>query len=154
MSPVRTLYSAFQRRDGPGMARCYGPTARFSDPVFPELAGPRIGAMWSMLCEAGEDLRIEFDIASEDEHSAVVNWQAWYGFGPSRRPVHNRVEAQLRLDGGSIVEHVDAFGFQRWAAQALGPVGFFLGWTPWLRRKVQQQAERGLGRWERDHAAA
>jgi hypothetical protein len=40
------------------MAAAYAPTARFSDPVFQVLTGPRIGAMWRMLCERATDLRV------------------------------------------------------------------------------------------------
>ena len=40
------------------MAACYAPNAHFIDPVF-ELQGAEIGAMWTMLCERGSDLRVE-----------------------------------------------------------------------------------------------
>jgi hypothetical protein len=41
-------------------------------------------------------------------------------------------------------EHRDAFGFHRWARQALGPAGLLLGWTPLVQGKVRAQAARSL----------
>jgi hypothetical protein len=45
-----------------------------------------------------------------------------------------------------VVEHVDSFDFWRWSRQSLGVVGVLLGWSGWLRRKVQAQARKGLDR--------
>ena len=54
---IERFYSAFQKRDGDGMAACYTPDVTFTDPVFPGLKGPRAGGMWRMLCERAKDLR-------------------------------------------------------------------------------------------------
>ena len=39
------FYNAFAERDGAAMASAYHPDAQFSDPVFPDLRGPQVGAM-------------------------------------------------------------------------------------------------------------
>ena len=49
------------------MAECYASDVHFSDPVFPDLRGPRAGAMWQMLTEAPGDLRIELLEHEADE---------------------------------------------------------------------------------------
>jgi len=53
------FYAAFERRDGAAMAACYAPDAHFTDPVF-SVRGEQVGAMWSMLCERGRDLQLEW----------------------------------------------------------------------------------------------
>jgi hypothetical protein len=60
--------------------------------------------------------------------------------------VVNDVRASFRFAGGLIAEHTDAFGFHRWARQALGPPGLLLGWTPLLRNKVRERAAASLER--------
>jgi ketosteroid isomerase-like protein len=138
------FYAAFARRDHATMAACYAPGARFSDPVFPELRGERIGLMWRMLCERGTDLRVEWEVLRATDESALVGWQAWYTFRATGLPVHNRITAVLDLDGPRIRRHQDDFPFHRWAAQALGWKGRLLGWTPLVRNAVRREAARAL----------
>nr|WP_306673718.1 nuclear transport factor 2 family protein [Tahibacter caeni] len=137
------FYRAFQRRDGATMAACYTPDATFRDPVF-DLCGERVGAMWRMLCERGKDLRVEFSDIRVDGDRGSAEWQAWYRFSKSGRPVHNVIHAEFRFRDGLICEHVDSFDFWRWSRQALGPAGLLLGWSGWLRDKVRGEAARGL----------
>lgn len=144
---VERFYRAFQQRDAATMAACYAPQAAFRDPVF-TLGGARIGAMWTMLCTRGTDLRIEFGNLRGDDSTAAADWQAWYTFSATGRPVHNVIHARFRFDAQAIVEHVDEFDFWRWSRQALGPPGLLLGWSTLLRRKVRGEAARALARFE------
>ncbi|MFZ5475432.1 MAG: nuclear transport factor 2 family protein [Myxococcota bacterium] len=139
---IETLYTAFQRKDGAAMAACYHPEATFSDPVFEGLRGAEIGAMWTMLCERGKDLRIEFS-ATED----TAHWEARYTFSTTGRLVHNVIDARFAFRDGLIAEHVDTFDFWAWSKQALGATGWALGWTPVLRRKVGATARRQLDKY-------
>ncbi|MGB0347184.1 MAG: nuclear transport factor 2 family protein, partial [Balneolaceae bacterium] len=41
---------------------------------------------------------------------------------------------------GLIINHQDDFDFWRWSTQALGFPGLILGWSPFLKKKVQKQA--------------
>jgi hypothetical protein len=140
---IERFYHAFQQRDGATMAACYHANAKFRDPVF-ELEGGRIGAMWKMLTSRGADLRAEFGNVSADATSGSADWQAWYTFSATGRPVHNIINARFGFADGLIVEHVDTFDFWRWSRQALGPVGLLLGWSSLLRDKVRNQAARAL----------
>jgi len=142
---VDKLYKAFQRHDGNEMADCYHHEAAFSDPVFPSLHGSEIGNMWYMLCKTAKDLSISFNIEPGDiANSVIVNWHARYLFSKTGRQVHNIVQATIRIQDGKIIEHRDDFNFWRWSKQALGPIGFILGWTSFLQHKVQTQAKRSL----------
>lgn len=141
---IQRFYSAFQKRDAAGMVACYAPQVQFSDPVFTDLRGPRAGAMWKMLCERGKDLRIEFGEVRADDRSGSAHWDAWYTFGGTGRPVHNRIDASFEFAGGLIAKHTDRFDLHRWAGQALGLPGKLLGWTPLLQNRIRAMAAGNL----------
>jgi hypothetical protein len=141
---VERFYAAFGHRDHGAMAASYAPTARFSDPVFQDLAGPRIGTMWRMLCERATDLRVECGPVRMVGDLARVEWQAWYTYSATGRRVHNRIAASLRLEHGLISRHDDVFDLYRWARQALGIKGLALGWTAPVQRAIRRQAIRSL----------
>ncbi|HOV56838.1 MAG TPA: nuclear transport factor 2 family protein [Rhodanobacteraceae bacterium] len=148
---IERFYRAFQQRDAATMAACYHRRAVFRDPVF-ELNGANIGAMWTMLCGRAPDLRIEFDgVHAEGDHGRA-EWQAWYTFGQTGRPVHNRIRAEFAFADGLIVDHVDRFDFWRWSRQALGLPGLLLGWTPALQAKVRAQAQGRLEQFLATHS--
>lgn len=141
---IRSFYEAFQRRDHAAMAACYAPDATFSDPVFRDLQGPRVAAMWRMLCERATDLRIEAsDIKAEGDRGSA-RWEAWYTFSATGRPVHNIIRASFEFRDGLILRHTDAFDLAAWARQALGLKGLLLGWTPLVQNAIRAQAARGL----------
>ena len=141
---ITRFYTAFQDRDGAAMAACYHPDARFTDPVFPELCGWRIGAMWRMLTERGKDLRLEFSGVEADDASGEAHWEARYTFSGTGRKVHNVIDARFTFRDGLIATHDDRFDFYRWSKQALGPLGLLLGWTASVQGKVQGKAAKGL----------
>jgi ketosteroid isomerase-like protein len=143
-SLIERFYNAFAARDGDGMAACYAPDVRFSDPVFGELRGAEAGAMWRMLAARATDLRLELLEHEADGDRGSANWRAHYTFTQTGRPVVNDVHASFQFAGGLIAEHRDAFDFYRWARQALGPTGLILGWTPLLRSSVRRRARAGL----------
>lgn len=141
---LRKFYEAFARRDGDAMAACYAKDVRFSDPVFPNLAGERAGGMWRMLTRRAEDLKIEASAFSADDRTGSAHWEAWYTFSATGRRVHNVIDARFELADGLIVRHEDQFDFWRWSRQALGAPGLLLGWTPLLKKKVRAPAAKGL----------
>lgn len=141
---IERFYEAFNRCDGTAMEACYAPDIQFSDPVFPDLRGPRAGAMWQMLTGAPGDLRIELLEHDADETSGAAHWRAHYVFSDTGRPVVNDIRASFRFRDGLIVEHRDDFSFYRWSRQALGAPGLFLGWTPVLRSAVRRKAAARL----------
>jgi ketosteroid isomerase-like protein len=138
------FYGAFAARDGAAMAGAYHPDARFSDPVFTDLRGAEVGAMWKMLCSRAADLRVEASHITATEGSGSAHWEAWYTFSKTGRPVHNVIEATFEFKEGKILLHRDSFDFHRWAGMALGPVGLLLGWAPMIRNAVRREARAGL----------
>lgn len=143
------LFEAFDRLDFDAMAACYAPNARFGDPVFRLRGSESIGGMWRMLCEAAAQGRSEWSLRHRevraDETRGAVQWEARYRFSTTGRPVLNKVHSRFVFSPeGLIVAHTDRFIFWSWAKQALGPIGLLLGWTPWLRGKVRQNAAMKL----------
>jgi ketosteroid isomerase-like protein len=141
---IERFYTAFDRRDGDAMAACYGPDARFRDPVFGELTAAEAGAMWRMLTARADDLRVELAEHDADDSTGSAHWLADYTFTQTGRAVHNDVQARFRFADGLIAEHDDSFGFHAWARQALGTSGLLLGWTPVVQGPVRRRARAGL----------
>ena len=141
---IQRFYTAFQKRDAATMVACYAPDVQFSDPVFPDLKGPRAGAMWTMLCERGKDLKLEFRDVRADGQAGSAHWDAWYTFTGSGRKVHNSIDASFEFRDGRIVKHTDRFDLHRWAGQALGLPGKLLGGTGFLQNKIRGMAAKGL----------
>ncbi len=141
---VKTFYNSFQNRDSDGMIACYRSDIVFSDPAFGTLRGVEATSMWRMLCERGKDLEIEFGDIHADDDTGSAHWEAWYTFSKSKRRVHNIIEASFVFQDGKIIRHTDRFNLWRWSMMALGPVGMFLGWTPFVQAGIRQEARRGL----------
>jgi ketosteroid isomerase-like protein len=143
---ITRLYTAFAARDAETMARCYAPDAHFSDPVFPDLHGPAVTAMWRMLCRRAADLRITFRDVTVSGETGSAQWEAWYTYSATGRPVHNVIDAAFTFRGGLIVRHVDRFDLYAWARQALGVRGLLLGWAPPVQAAIRRGAAHALAR--------
>ena len=100
--------------------------------------------MWRMLISRGKDLAVVFEVLKDTPTEAQTRWTATYTFSQTGRKVTNVITATMQLRDGKIVRHTDVFDFYNWAAQALGPVGMLLGWSGWLRAKVQGKAMASL----------
>ena len=88
------FYTALSLRDHRTMGACYLPDARFSDPVFGELDGDEVRAMWRMLCERGTDLVVTHSDVETDGDRGSARWVASYTFSATGRPVRNEIEAR------------------------------------------------------------
>ena len=148
---IRDFYAAFHRRDHEAMAACYAPDAQFRDPVFMDLTGRRIAAMWRMLCERATDLAVSVADVSTTAAEGSARWEARYTFTATGRPVHNVIQASFTFAGGRIRRHVDSFDLHAWARQALGLKGLLLGWAPPVQRASRAQASRGLDAFAAKH---
>lgn len=141
---IEDFYTCFQNKDYKGMQNCYADNATFSDAVFVGLNAKEVKAMWEMLIKNGKDLRIEFKDIASDKHTGKAHWDAYYTFSATGNKVMNRIDAAFEFENGKIVKHTDAFNFYAWAKQSLGLTGLLLGWTSFLKNKVQQNAREKL----------
>lgn len=143
---VRDLYTAMASRDAEAMASCYAADAHFSDPVFTDLRGAEIGAMWAMLCSRATSLKVklvEFDAGDRD---GSARWEAIYPFSKTGRMVHNKISARFVFRDGKIVEHRDDFPLWRWAGMALGLKGVLFGWLPPMQNAIRREAAKSLAK--------
>lgn len=139
------FYSAFAKSDAETMTSFYSDTIEFEDPAFGKLQGNAAKMMWKMLIErSGGNLKIDFKVMESTADSVVVKWEARYPFSKTGRQVYNKITAQLTIQNGKIVKHIDRFNLLNWSQQALGWKGFLLGWTPFFRKKLQQQTQKML----------
>lgn len=144
MSVLSRFYTAFAQRDWSTMGACYADDAHFSDPVFPQLDAAGVRAMWKMLLTSGTDLRITHEVIEESADTGLCEWEAFYTFNRTGRPVHNIVRSEFELRNGLIVRQRDRFDLWRWSRQALGPNGWLLGWSPMVQGRVRAMAAAGL----------
>ena len=163
---IKVFYTCFQKLDWKGMGNCYHEEVFFYDPVFENLEGPQVRAMWEMLLTGAKDLQLSFtnirlESASAAEIAARVSkdpsgtdgadnaygscdWVATYTFSQTGRRVVNKGKALFTFSEGKIAEHQDNFDLWRWSRQALGIPGILFGWTPVLQNKIRQKAHRSL----------
>ena len=142
---INSFYTAFQKLDYKGMARCYSDDIVFFDPVFGLLKGDEANYMWEMLCTSAKDFSLTFgNIIELDEEYATCDWVASYTFSKTGRKVVNKIKANMRFADGKIIEHSDAFSIHKWSKQALGLTGELFGWNSFFQRKIKNQAKRNL----------
>ena len=145
---IEVFYVSFQKLDAAGMINCYHSEVEFSDPAFGKLNAAEVAAMWRMLCATAKNFELTFSgVEANDqtgEQTGKAHWEARYDFSATGRRVHNKIDATFIFKDGKIIKHIDTFDFWKWSAQALGPKGTLLGWTPLVRNKVRQQARAKL----------
>ena len=147
---ITKFYAAFAQLDPEAMAACYADDVRFDDEVFSLRGKAQVMGMWRMLCEATRakgrnDWKLDTSGIEADGETGRAHWDAHYRFSATGRLVLNRIDAAFGFnEQGLIVTHRDRFNFWAWSRQALGAPGLLLGWTPFLRNKVKQQAGNNL----------
>lgn len=142
---IHQFYQAFARHDAEAMAALYHVDVVFTDPAFGTLRGDEVRSMWRMLIERGNDsLVVTYAVVKASGDAGSAQWTADYRFGSTGRMVHNEITARFEFSDGKIIRHIDSFNFWTWSRQALGSPGLLLGWTPFLKNKVLEQARKGL----------
>lgn len=137
---LNKFYTSFQQRDYESMNQCYHSEATFSDPVFQNLSAKQVKAMWQMLCEAGKDLTMDYELLDDNQ----VYWQPIYSFSKTGHKVHNKITATFTFEDGLILSHNDQFDLWKWSGMALGATGRLLGWTPFVKNKIRTMANSNL----------
>jgi len=141
---IEAFYEAFQRGDYQTMQGLYARESSFHDPVFQDLSGYEAGKMWEMLLKRSKDLKISLGKIKGTDTGGTAVWIATYTFGKKRRPIRNKIRANMEIRDGQIVRHRDEFDLRHWMNQALGWSGKWLGWIPVYRKQVQKKAQESL----------
>jgi hypothetical protein len=142
---ITKFYESFARADAEGMISCYAGEIIFNDPAFGELKGDDAKNMWRMLISNSKGkIKITFADVKAGEKTGSANWVAEYIFSKTKRPVVNRISAHFEFQNGKIIRHTDHFNLWQWAQQALGWKGYLLGWSSFMKNKIQRQANSSL----------
>lgn len=141
---INNFYASFAKADADGMVNCYDENIIFSDPAFGELKGNDAKNMWRMLLSRGNDIKITFENVQADDKSGSANWRAEYVYSQTGRKVINKISAQFEFQNGKIIKHTDRFNLWRWTQQALGWKGYLLGWSSFMKKKIQKQTNQLL----------
>jgi len=148
MTPIELItqfYTAFANGDSVKMAECYHEDIVFQDPAFGRLEGTKAGKMWEMLLSNKKaNLSIHFEGIEASEEQGKANWIANYQFGPKKRKVTNSVTATFTFKEGKIIEHIDSFNLWKWTQQAMGLPGYMLGWSSFMKNKIQRTTNMRL----------
>ncbi len=153
--PVKQFFDAFQQLDWKTMQQQYADDIVFYDPVFENLQGNEVRAMWHMLCTRSKDFSLtveQMNVDPDPETGAggtefyycTTDWKAEYIFSATGRKVINRVRSHMKIQDGLILEQTDAFNLYRWTRQAFGLKGWILGLTSLFRSKLRKNARQGL----------
>jgi len=145
---IKTFYTGFSELDAEKMISCYHKDIVFEDPAFGKLEGANAGKMWKMLCKNAKNFKIEFSQINATDQNGSAHWEAWYTFSKTGRNVHNSIDAQFEFKDGKIIRHIDHFDLHRWASQAIGWKGKLLGGTNFFKKKLQQQTNRLLDKFQ------
>lgn len=142
---IEHFYTAFSQGNAEDMVACYHPDIVFTDPAFGTLTSDRARAMWRMLLSRKEaSPTITFSDVAADETSGSAQWIAEYHFGPKKHKVINKVSATFSFRDGKIIQHTDTVNLWKWSRQALGPVGYVIGWTPYMKKSIQRMTNKRL----------
>ena len=143
---VVKFYTAFSEGNAKSMTECYHHDVVFQDPAFGKLTGDRAKNMWHMLLsnKTNDSGGVTFKNIIVNDSKVSAEWRAEYLFGEKKRPVVNNVTANFKFRDGKIIEHIDDFDVWTWSKQALGLSGLLLGWTSFLKNKIQQNANAKL----------
>ena len=142
---ITKFYTAFANADAEQMCECYHPNIQFSDPAFGLLKGEEVRQMWKMLIERSKgNLKVDFSQVKANEHLGSAFWIAKYNFSKTNRKIENSISAKFKFQDGLIIKHTDDFDIWKWSKQALGLIGFLLGWTGFMQNKIQKQARMAL----------
>lgn len=142
---IKKFYTAFSNGNSAEMIECYHKDIVFKDPVFGELTGERACKMWEMLmAQKKESTTVTFSNVVANENTGSANWVAKYVYGEKQRKVTNEVSAHFTFKDGKIIKHTDSFDLWKWTKQALGAPGYLLGWSSFMKNKIQKTTNANL----------
>jgi hypothetical protein len=149
---IEEFYEAFSNLDAESMVKYYHPNVVFRDPAFGELKAERAKNMWRMLCHSqkGKGFKVKHQVTNFNKENANAQWEAFYTFNQTNRKVHNKISATFKIQNGLIVEHIDEFNLYNWSKQALGIKGYLIGNTSFFMKKLQQNTNLLLNKFEKN----
>ena len=147
---IEEFYAGFAVGNSRTMISCYHPEVIFKDPAFGVLEASDAKDMWEMLIQKSQgQLDIKFSNVVSNGSRGAADWVAEYTFSSTNRKVVNRIHAEFEFKDGLIYRHNDTFDLYAWSKQALGLKAVLLGWAPFFKKKIQEQAIASLRAFQR-----
>lgn len=151
---ISKFYQSFGEQNIEGMLACYHEEVVFEDPAFGVLKNGDPAQMWRMLLSRSTgNTTIECSNIKANETTGSANWRAAYEYGPKRRKVINEISAQFEFKDGKIIKHTDKFNLWKWTQQALGLPGYLLGWSPFMKKKINQMTNKLLTEFKKEQSS-
>lgn len=142
---IEKFYQSFADGNATDMIECYHQEIEFEDPAFGKLKGKEAKAMWEMLLSRKDAAPIiQFSDIKANEQNGSATWIATYNYGKQKRKVVNHISAKFEFSDGKIIRHTDNFDVWKWSRQALGISGLLLGWSSFMRNKIQKTTNQLL----------
>jgi hypothetical protein len=138
VSVVERFFSAYANADPVAMSACLHPQISYSDPLFPDLRGVRVGLRWHWQLRHATEFKLQKQIMFMDERKAQLKLDVaylWHG-----RAVHHEVLSTLTIWDDLIVRQIDEYPYWPYAKQAYGVAGHLLGGLGWAQSVVQRRA--------------
>jgi len=149
---IEKFYTGFTNGIATEMTSCYHDKVVFEDPAFGRLENGKPAKMWEMLMSRKkESTKVIFSNIEANETSGKANWTATYEYGDKNRKVINNVTANFKFKDGKIIEHIDSFDLWSWTKQALGFSGTLLGWSSFMKKKIQKTTNTQLSEFINKH---
>ena len=137
---IKQFYKSFAKADAEGMVQYYHNNVQFEDPAFGLFKGNDAKNMWRMLVERGKgNIKIDCWDIEANEKTGSAKWKAEYVYAATNRKVVNNISATFEFQDGKIIKHTDDFDLWKWTKQALGISGYLLGWSSFMKGKIQKQ---------------
>lgn len=147
---IELFYTSFINKDVEQMVNCYHSEIEFEDPAFGKLIGKRAKNMWRMLLSNSKDLEVNYSNVEIVDGIGKAQWIAKYTFSKTGKQVVNIIDCKFEFKDGLIIKHTDFFDLHKWAKQALGFKGFILGGTTIFKKKLNNQTNQLLDRFEKN----
>ncbi|HEX8577774.1 MAG TPA: nuclear transport factor 2 family protein, partial [Flavobacterium sp.] len=146
---IEEFYAGFANQNADTMVSCYHDDIQFQDPVFGILKGENVGDMWAMLIERAKgNIDIVFSDIHAKDNSGSAKWIATYHFGKINKKIINTIYSKFEFKDGLIFRQSDTFDLWNWSRQAFGWKGYMLGWTGFVKTRIQKQAIQSLHQYQ------
>jgi hypothetical protein len=135
---VDRFFGAFAKADPVAMHDCLHEQISYSDPLFPDLRGGRVGLRWHWLLRHATEVKLQYQVMFADDRKTQAKVELSYRW--RGRAVALPILSTFALWDDLIVRHVDEYPYWLYARQVHGASGLVLGKFAWVQSVVQRRA--------------
>lgn len=122
------------------LAEVIHPGIQYFDPLYAALQGADVLKLKRYEASfAGFNVKWG-DVSDEGDGYFTIPWIKEYTYPVTGRKVKVAGKSYLHLENGRVAGHSEAFSLHRWAKDAYGIAGWFLGSIFFFQRKMRREA--------------